>query len=143
MAKNFPASSVGLEHFLVRQIRVLILTPPPQEALQEDQPVHSVKSSSTGQEFASSVTHSSPSNRYPSLHTQNPSDELAQCLKSRPFGSGPTRGPTLKIPLGRAGPTWAENSSGPGRPWPKILPGRAGPGRLGPKIPKLGKDLWS
>ena len=29
--------------------------------------------------------------------------------------------------LGRAGPTWSKNFSGPGRPRPKILPGRVEP----------------
>ena len=47
-----------------------------------------------------------------------------QCLKSRPFGSGPGR-LGLKIPPGRADST--ENFSGPGRLGPKIPPGRAGP----------------
>ena len=61
----------------------------------------------------------------------------------------------------RAGPTRSENSSGPGRLGPKILPGRAGPipkkqvwRKMTPKLvkntlnwlqnpPKLGKGLWS
>ena len=52
----------------------------------------------------------------------------------------------LKIPPGRAGPTWAENSSGPGRPGPKILPGRADLGqkffRAGPgRFPKNKFDV--
>ena len=47
----------------------------------------------------------------------------------------------------RAGPTRSQNSPGPGRLGPKILPDRAGPtraenspgpGRLGPKIPPVG-----